>query len=67
MQGGVFFDEEFNGYFDVTAEIEELFTIFEFWVSSQVPEYGQNSEPACTLLKKYFLVSNLINGLFSFL
>ena len=38
VQGGVFFDEEFDGaiYLGVTAENEELFAIFEFGGSFQV-------------------------------
>ena len=44
MQGGVFFDEEFDGtiYFDVTAEIEELLAIFRFPGSSEIPEMVKN-------------------------
>ena len=47
VQGGVYFDEEFDGaiYLDVTAEIKELLAIFKFWVSSEVSENGQKSRP----------------------
>ena len=48
MQGGAFFDEEFDGtiYFDVTVENEELLAIFRFPGSSEIPENGSISGPA---------------------